>query len=65
MTWSRSRPPIRARWQVTGCGPSWRRRQRLGYAAYGSALEAWDEDTPGGSVSRYETVVTLMRKKLP
>jgi hypothetical protein len=20
MTWSRSRPPIRARWQVTGCG---------------------------------------------
>jgi ribosomal protein S18 acetylase RimI-like enzyme len=39
--------------------------ERLGYAAYGSALEAWDEDAPDGSVRRYETVVTLMRKKLP
>jgi ribosomal protein S18 acetylase RimI-like enzyme len=39
--------------------------ERLGYAAYGSALEAWDEDEPGGSVRRYESVVTLMRKVLP
>jgi GNAT superfamily N-acetyltransferase len=39
--------------------------ERLGYAAYGNALEAWDEDEPGGSVRRYESVVTLMRKVLP
>ena len=39
--------------------------ERLGYVAYGSAPEAWDEDGPDGTVVRYETVCTLMRKELP
>jgi ribosomal protein S18 acetylase RimI-like enzyme len=38
--------------------------ERLGYVAYGSAPESWDEDAPDGSVVRYETVCTLMRKEL-
>jgi ribosomal protein S18 acetylase RimI-like enzyme len=38
--------------------------ERLGYFAYGSKLESWDEDLPDGSVSRYETMCTLMRKDL-
>jgi ribosomal protein S18 acetylase RimI-like enzyme len=38
--------------------------ERLGYVAYGSRPEAWDEDAPDGSVRRYETVCTLMRKEL-
>jgi ribosomal protein S18 acetylase RimI-like enzyme len=38
--------------------------ERLGYAPFGSALEGWDEDAPDGTVRRYETVVTLMRKTL-
>jgi ribosomal protein S18 acetylase RimI-like enzyme len=38
--------------------------ERLGYVAYGSAPESWDEDAADGSVVRYETVCTLMRKEL-
>jgi ribosomal protein S18 acetylase RimI-like enzyme len=38
--------------------------ERLGYVAYGSAPDSWDEDAPDGSVVRYETVCTLMRKEL-
>jgi len=38
--------------------------ERLGYVAYGRAPESWDEDGPDGSVVRYETVCTLMRKEL-
>jgi ribosomal protein S18 acetylase RimI-like enzyme len=38
--------------------------ERLGYAAYGRAPESWDEQAPDGSVYRYETVCTLMRKEL-
>lgn len=38
--------------------------ERLGYVVYGSAPESWDEDAPDGSVVRYETVCTLMRKEL-
>jgi len=38
--------------------------ERLGCVAYGSAPESWDEDAPDGSVVRYETVCTLMRKEL-
>jgi hypothetical protein len=37
---------------------------RLGYVAYGSEPAAWDEDAPDGSIVRYETVCTLMRKEL-
>jgi ribosomal protein S18 acetylase RimI-like enzyme len=39
--------------------------ERLGYVAKGSSPDAWDEDAPDGSVRRYETVTTLMRKELP
>jgi ribosomal protein S18 acetylase RimI-like enzyme len=38
--------------------------ERLGYVAYGRQPEAWDEDAPDGSIVRYETVCTLMRKQL-
>jgi hypothetical protein len=37
--------------------------ERLGYVAYGRNPESWDEEAPDGSVTRYETVVTLMRKE--
>nr|WP_230424165.1 GNAT family N-acetyltransferase [Streptomyces radicis] len=39
--------------------------ERLGYVAYGSAPVGWDEERTDGSVTRYETVCTLMRKRLP
>ena len=38
--------------------------ERLGYVAYGRAPESWDEVAPDGSIFRYETVCTLMRKEL-
>jgi ribosomal protein S18 acetylase RimI-like enzyme len=38
--------------------------ERLGYAAYGRQPEAWNEQAEDGSVRRYETVCTLMRKPL-
>jgi ribosomal protein S18 acetylase RimI-like enzyme len=38
--------------------------ERLGYVAYGSRPEQWDERADDGSVSRYHTVCTLMRKEL-
>jgi ribosomal protein S18 acetylase RimI-like enzyme len=38
--------------------------ERLGYVAYGSAPESWDTEAPDGSIFRYETVCTLMRKEL-
>jgi ribosomal protein S18 acetylase RimI-like enzyme len=37
---------------------------RLGYVAYGRAPESWDEQGPDGSIFRYETMCTLMRKEL-
>jgi len=39
--------------------------ERLDYVAYGSKPTAWDVDAPDGSITRYETVLTLMRKELP
>jgi ribosomal protein S18 acetylase RimI-like enzyme len=39
--------------------------ERLGYTAYGCRPEAWDEEALDGSIIRYETVCTLMRKGLP
>ncbi|MCG8916532.1 GNAT family N-acetyltransferase [Actinokineospora sp. PR83] len=39
--------------------------ERLGYTAYGSEPDAWDEEAPGGGIRRYETVCTVMRKPLP
>jgi ribosomal protein S18 acetylase RimI-like enzyme len=38
--------------------------ERLGYVAYGRELESWDQETPDGTVQRYETMCTLMRKEL-
>lgn len=38
--------------------------ERLGYVAYGRAPESWDEQAPDGSITRYETMITLMRKHL-
>jgi ribosomal protein S18 acetylase RimI-like enzyme len=36
--------------------------ERLGYVAYGEEPAEWDDDQPDGSVARYRTVCTLMRK---
>jgi RimJ/RimL family protein N-acetyltransferase len=50
---------------VEECNPRARALyERLGYVAYGSAPESWDEDAPDGSVVRYETMCTLMHKEL-
>ena len=38
---------------------------RLGYVTYGRAPESWDEQAPDGTIVRYETICTLMRKELP
>jgi ribosomal protein S18 acetylase RimI-like enzyme len=38
--------------------------ERLGYVAYDRQPDAWEEQTPDGSLRRYETVCTLMRKEL-
>lgn len=38
--------------------------ERLGYEAYDLKPDAWDEETPDGSIRRYETMCTLMRKDL-
>ncbi|QFG24496.1 N-acetyltransferase [Actinomadura sp. WMMB 499] len=37
---------------------------RLGYVAFDRRPESWDESGPDGSVRRYETVCTVMRKDL-
>jgi ribosomal protein S18 acetylase RimI-like enzyme len=38
--------------------------ERLGYVVSGSELGSWDVDGPDGSVTRYETTITLLRKEL-
>jgi len=38
--------------------------ERLGYVVSGSETGAWDVDAPDGSVTRYETTITLLRKQL-
>ncbi len=38
--------------------------ERLGYVAYGSAPESWDQEAPDGTIYHYETTCTLMRKAL-
>lgn len=38
--------------------------ERLGYRAYGREPDSWEAETAEGSVERYETVCTLMRKDL-
>jgi ribosomal protein S18 acetylase RimI-like enzyme len=39
--------------------------ERLGYVVSGSETGSWDVDAPDGSVARYETTITLLRKALP
>src|SRR5215831_16307094 len=61
----RARGLHRAELGVEECNPRARALyERLGYAAYGRKPEAWDEQAEDGSVRRYETVCTLMRKEL-
>lgn len=38
--------------------------ERLGYVAYDRRPDAWDERAPDGSLRRYETMCTLLRKEL-
>lgn len=38
--------------------------ERLGYAVTGSEAGAWDEGLPDGTVRRYETTITVLRKHL-
>jgi len=38
--------------------------ERLGYVAYNDVPEEWDDDGPNGTVVRYHTMCTLMRKPL-
>jgi ribosomal protein S18 acetylase RimI-like enzyme len=62
----RARGLRRAGLSVEESNPRARARyERLGYTAYGRKPEAWDEQAEDGSVRRYETVCTLMRKELP
>jgi ribosomal protein S18 acetylase RimI-like enzyme len=62
----RARGPHRAELSVEECNPRARALyERLGYVAYGRKPDSWDEEGPDGSVTRYQTVCTLMRKELP
>ena len=38
--------------------------ERLGYVAYDRQADAWDQQAVDGTIYRYETVCTLMRKDL-
>ncbi len=38
--------------------------KRLGYVTYSREPRSWDQEGPAGSITRYETVCTLMRKNL-
>lgn len=39
--------------------------ERLGYVVYGREPASWDEEAPDGTITRYQTMCTLMRKELP
>ena len=61
----RARGLHRAELAVEECNPRARALyERLGYVAYDRRPDAWDEEAEDGSVRRYETVCTLMRKDL-
>jgi len=50
---------------VEECNPRARALyERLGYVAYGREPASWDDEAPDGSITRYKTVCTLMRKHL-
>ncbi|KJS53527.1 GCN5 family acetyltransferase [Streptomyces rubellomurinus subsp. indigoferus] len=38
--------------------------ERLGYRAFGRAPDSWDVEAEDGSIHRYETMCTMMRKDL-
>ena len=64
--WIRARGLHRAELGVEECNPRARALyERLGYVAYGREPASWDEEAPDGTITRYETVCTLMRKELP
>jgi len=51
---------------VEECNPRARALyERLGYIAYGREPQSWEEEAPDGTITRYETMCTLMRKDLP
>jgi ribosomal protein S18 acetylase RimI-like enzyme len=61
----RARGLRRAELAVEECNPRARALyERLGYVAYDRKPDAWDEEAGDGSLRRYETVCTLMRKEL-
>ena len=39
--------------------------ERLGYVAHRREPGSWDQEAPDGSITRYETTITLMHKPLP
>jgi ribosomal protein S18 acetylase RimI-like enzyme len=39
--------------------------ERLGYRAYGREPDSWNEESADGTISRYDTMLTLMSKALP
>ncbi|BDH69017.1 N-acetyltransferase GCN5 [Streptomyces sp. PLM4] len=39
--------------------------ERLGYVAYDRQPDSWEEQAPDGTLRRYETMCTLLRKDLP
>lgn len=38
--------------------------ERLGYVPYGKEAASWDQENPDGTLTRYETVCTLLYKEL-
>ena len=61
----RARGLHRAELGVEECNPRARALyERLSYVAYGREPASWDEEAPDGTITRYETVCTLMRKEL-
>ena len=62
----RARGLHRAELSVEECNPRARALyERLGYLAYGREPDSWDEEGPNGTITRYDTMLTLMRKELP
>ncbi|MFE0464145.1 GNAT family N-acetyltransferase [Kitasatospora sp. NPDC058965] len=61
----RARGPARAELAVEESNPRARALyERLGYRAFGRALDAWDVEAADGSLRRYETMCTLMSREL-
>jgi ribosomal protein S18 acetylase RimI-like enzyme len=62
----RSRGLLRAELKVEESNPRARALyERLGYVAYGREPASWDTEAPDGSLTRHETICTLMGKELP